>query len=127
MARGQSGHTGVLGPLGSFHVQVRQDLSVQGIRVELQCHEKAKGNEARTVKDLLLLKSQGVLAAGQTLEWPIRLRVPRHRLPSTKVHDTLVVWTVKGILDRQVPLDPEVHQELIVYTAPWFSQGRRRS
>jgi hypothetical protein len=102
---------------GRFRVRLRQDLSVQGIRVELACQEKAKDKEVTTVKDLMLLKNQEVLAAGQVLEWPLRLHVPRHRLPSTKVHTTLVTWRVKGILDRSMREDLQVEQLITVYAA----------
>jgi hypothetical protein len=103
---------------GDFQVQLRQNLSVQGIRVELECQEKAKDKVLWTVKDLVLLKNQGMLAAGQILEWPIRLHVPIHRLPSTEVHHTLVVWRVKGILDRKARMDLDLEQQITVYTVP---------
>tara|TARA_B100000315_G_scaffold243144_1_gene266196 strand:+ start:85 stop:918 length:834 start_codon:yes stop_codon:yes gene_type:complete len=103
---------------GRFRVEVRQNLSVQGIRVELECQEKAKDKEVWIVKDPVLLRNREDLAAGQILEWPIRLHVPRHRLPSTEVHDTLVVWRVKGILDRHSRLDLDVEQKISVYTTP---------
>jgi hypothetical protein len=103
---------------GVFRVEVRQNLGVQGIRVDLECQEKARDKVVWTVKDPVLLKGQEELTAGQILEWPLRLHVPKHRLPSTETHDTLVVWRVKGILDRRGRLDLDVEQKIDVYTTP---------
>ncbi len=102
----------------SFRVELRQDLSVRGIRVELECQEKARDNVKWTVKDPVLLKNQEELTVGQILEWLLRLHVPKHRLPSTDVGYTLVVWRVKGILDRRGRLDLDVEHEITVYSTP---------
>ncbi len=105
---------------GKFSIQTRQDFRVHGIRVELECWEKAGVKEKRTVKDVVSLKggnwlSGDLLTANQTLEWPIRLQVPENALPSTAVYHTQVVWRVKGILDRGIRRNLVVQQPIQVF------------
>jgi len=95
---------------GRFTVQVRQDLSVESIRVQLECWERSGEKEANTVKDLVWLKTEKWSATGwlhmeteslttnQVLEWPVRLHIPKNALPSMAFHDTEVVWRAKGIV-----------------------------
>ena len=88
---------------GRFSIQVRQDLRVRNIRVELECWEKAGDKQKSTVEDMVLLKKNRLvgelLTANQVLDWPIQLQVPKNEMPSTEVHHTQVVWRVKGKLD----------------------------
>ena len=110
---------------GKFSIQMRQDLKVQGIRVELECWEKAGDKEERTVKDWVPLNveslkgknwlGEDLLTANQTLEWPIRLQVPENALPSTVVYHTQVAWRVKAILDRLIRSNLEVQQPIQVW------------
>ena len=103
---------------GQFSVRPRQEITVQGVRVVLECWEKALDKQKFTINDRVFLEYETVLAPGQDFEWPIRLHVPKNRLPSTSADHTQVVWRVKGILDRSGRTDLEVQQEIQVYAAP---------
>ena len=103
---------------GQFNVRVRELLAVEGIRLVLYCSEKALDKEKCTAKGEVFLMAEEELVAGQDLEWPIRLHVPKNRLPSASVHDTHVVWWLEGIIDRRMRGDLAVQQGIQVYTAP---------
>lgn len=103
---------------GQFSVRPKQEITVGGVRVVLECWEKALDKQKFTIKDQVFLEYQTALAPDQEFEWPIRLHIPKNRLPSTSVDRTQVVWRVKGILDRSGRTDLEVLQEIQVYTAP---------
>ena len=118
---------------GKFSIQMRQDLKIQGIRVELECWEKAGDKEKRTVKDGVSLNvvstkgknwlAEDLLTANQTLEWPIRLQVPENALPSTVVYHTQVAWRDKAIVHRLIRSNLEVQQPIQV----WIDSRARRS
>jgi len=108
---------------GKFSIQMCQDLGVHGIRVELECWEKAGLEEKSTVKDVVALKGQNwlseeLLTADQTLAWPFRLQVPEKALPSIEIYHTQVRWRVKGILDRWLRSNLEVQQPIQVWIDP---------
>ena len=52
------------------------------------------------------------------MEWPIRLHVPKLLAPTTNAHLTQVEWRVKGVLDRSMRMDWDVHREIQVYSVP---------
>ena len=80
----------------------------------MECWEKALDKEKFTTKSQDFMMDQEVLEAGRILKWPLRLHVPKNRLPSTSVHHTRVLWRVKGIVDRHLRMDPEVQEEIQV-------------
>ena len=102
---------------GQFNVRVRERLAAQGIRLVLECWEKALDKEKCTTKGRVFLMPQGELAAGQDQGWPVLLHVPKNRLPSALVHNTQVVWWVECIIDRSNRTGLMVQQGIQVYTA----------
>ena len=103
---------------GSMQAQMRGDLSIRQVRMELRSTEKAGEKETRTARDEIALHGQASLAAGETYRWPFRLQVPEMMLPSTRADRSTVRWWVRGIIDRRLRRDLVVERQVQVFTAP---------
>ena len=103
---------------GSMQAQMRRDVGIRQVRIELRCTEKAGDRETRTTKDEIALHGQASLAAGETHRWPFRLQVPEMMLPSTRADRSTVTWWVRGIIDRRLRRDLVVERQVQVFTAP---------
>ena len=66
----------------------------------------------------MALQGEALLAAGETCQWPFRLRMPKSTLPSFTAQKSFVIWWVRGTIDRRVRSDLVVECQVQVYTAP---------
>jgi hypothetical protein len=106
---------------GTLCAQARQTLDISEVRVELECSERAGVKTTTTVESREVLQEGASLVANEVREWPFQLRVPEVLLPSiTSIHETSVVWRVRGILSRRMRTDFSVEEVVQVYTAPAF-------
>ena len=103
---------------GILRVHMQQPLNLWGIRVDLECSQRAGERVTNTVEDQVVLQEAIGLSANEVQEWPFQLQVPAGLLPSTDFDETLVVWRVRGVLDRNIQTDFRVEQVILVYTVP---------
>ena len=93
---------------GSLEAMMKEDMSVQGIRVELEVKESAGSKSSKTTADLVMLEEQTSLASGSFRKWPFELKLPDAPLPNISTNKSSVVWLVKGIMDKRGKRDLSV-------------------
>lgn len=100
---------------GSFEAVIQKDVSVEGIRVELEVKEKAGAKSSSTTVDLVQLEQKSSLAAGAYKQWKFTLKLPDTPLPTFHTSDSSVQWRVKGILNKRRKKDFSVDYPIQVY------------
>ena len=103
---------------GAVSVQARTALRAREVRVELVRWERSGTRQARVVADTQVLQRPAILAAGETAEWPFRLRAPAPLLPSVLARHTFVGWQVRAVIVRRLLPNLDVVQMVQAYTAP---------
>ena len=103
---------------GSMQVQMRRNLSVRRVWMELRCTEKAGDRETKTAMDEISLYSGASLKAGETYQWPFRVQVPEIMLPAVTTQKSTATWSIRGIIDRRMRRDMVVERQVQVFTAP---------
>ena len=103
---------------GAVSVQARTALRARAVRVELVRWERSGTRQARVVADTQVLQRPVILPAGETADWPFRLRVPAPLLPSVLARHTFVGWQVRAVIVRRLLPNLDVVQLIQVYTAP---------
>lgn len=103
---------------GAVSVQARTALRARAVRVELVRWERSGTRQARVVADTQVLQRPAILSAGETADWPFRLRAPAPLLPSVLARHTFVGWQVRAVIARRLLPNIDVVQMVQVYTAP---------
>ena len=103
---------------GAVSVRPQTALRARELRVELVRWERSGTRQARVVADTQVLQRPAILSAGETADWPFRLRVPAPLLPSTLARHTFVGWQVRAVIARRMLPNLDVVQLIQVYTAP---------
>lgn len=103
---------------GIVSVQARTALRARAVRVELVRWERSGTRQARVVADTQVLQRPVAMAAGETADWPFRLRAPAPLLPSVLARHTFVGWQVRAVIVRRLLPNVDVVQMVQVYTAP---------
>lgn len=103
---------------GAVSVQARTALRARAVRVELVRWERSGTRQARVIADTQVLQRPAILAAGETADWPFRLRAPAPLLPSVLARHTFVGWQVRAVIARRLLPNIDVVQMVQVYTAP---------
>ena len=97
---------------GSLRAEMRQDVGVSEVRVELVRIEKF-GNVVRDhTADRVVLEPEASLPAGEIREWSFRLNVGKVSAPTLKTDKSSVRWLVKGVLSRRMRRDLRVEREI---------------
>jgi hypothetical protein len=100
---------------GSLEAAIRKDISVEGVRVELEVKEKAGVKSSRTIADAVQLEEKTALSGGAYQRWRFTLKIPEGTLPGFKISETSVQWRVKGILNKRLKKDFTVDLPVRVY------------
>ena len=103
---------------GAVSVQARTAWRAREVRVELVRWERSGTRQARVVADTQVLQRPAILDAGESAEWPFRLRAPATLLPSAIGRHTFVGWQVRAVVARRLLPDWDVVQMVQMYTAP---------
>lgn len=103
---------------GTVSVRPRTALRARELRVELVRWERSGTRQARVIADTQVLQRPAILSAGETADWPFRLRMPAPLLPSVLARHTFVGWQVRAVIARRLRPNLDVVQLLPVYTAP---------
>jgi len=91
--------------LGSFEAEIKKDIDVEGVRVELEVKEKAGVKSSKTIADMVPLEDKTSLAGGTYKRWKFTLKIPDMLLPSVVISDSSVQWRVKGIFNKRLQKD----------------------
>jgi len=86
---------------GRFEVMPKQDISVDGVRVELEMNESAGTKSSKTVVDMVQLENEITFFPGAQRQWLFSLNIPDSAPPSFFMGNSSVEWRVKGILDKR--------------------------
>lgn len=103
---------------GAVSVRPQTALRARELRVELVRWERSGARQARVIEDTQVLLRPALLPAGETAEWPFRLRVPAPLLPSVLARHTFVGWQVRAVIARRLLPNLDVAQLIQVCTAP---------
>ncbi len=103
---------------GAVSIRPQTALRARELRVELVRWERSGTRQARVVADTQVLQRPVILPAGETADWPFRLRVPAPLLPSALARHTFVGWQVRAVIARRMLPNLDVVQLIQVYTAP---------
>ena len=103
---------------GILTVQPQSSFGAREIRVELSRWERCGNKQARVVEARQLLQRPASLSAGETCQWPFRLRVPERLMPSVLAQHTFVGWQVSGVVVRGLRPNLKISQLIQVYTSP---------
>ncbi|HEY96636.1 MAG TPA: hypothetical protein G4O16_00440 [Dehalococcoidia bacterium] len=100
---------------GTLETMIKKDISVEGVRVELEVKEKAGVKSSKTIIDKVQLEEKTHFAVGSYKRWKFSLKIPEGTLPSYKISDTSVQWRVKGIINKRLKKDLQVELPISVY------------
>jgi hypothetical protein len=100
---------------GTLETMIKKDISVEGVRVELEVKEKAGVKSSKTIADKVQLEEKIHLGAGSYQRWKFSLGIPEGTLPSCKISETSVQWRVKGIINKRMQKDFLIDLPILVY------------
>ena len=99
---------------GSLRADPQQDFTASEARVELVREEKFGNTAKNQVVDQVTFERDLSLQSGETRDWSFSLDVGQVSMPSLKTEKSSVRWLVRGLLDRNLRIDPKVEQEIDV-------------
>jgi len=100
---------------GTLEMQVKKEVDVREVRIELEVKEEAGTKSSRTVVDSVPCESGSSFNYGDFRQWPFRFQIPQAPLPTITTSSTKVRWRVKGVMDRKMKQDFEAEKEIQVY------------
>jgi len=103
--------------VGQLTLQMKDKLSVQGIRVELVRAEDAGDRKAEEVISKTEISGSTSFNQHEAPSFEFFLDIPAEAPPTARSPHSNLCWKVKAVIDRKMKTDFNVEQEVLVYDA----------
>jgi len=103
---------------GQLVLQLKDNLSISSIRVELARVEKAGSRDADEVISTAQCSGAASFNQNDSPSFEFSLDIPAEAPPTAICKFSSLRWKVRAIVDRKMKTDFNVEQELFVYNAP---------
>ena len=103
---------------GQLNLQIKENLSVNSIRIELVQAEDAHDRKANQVVLSIKISDEASFSQNESPSFPFSLDVPAGAPPTAVCKHSNLHWKVRAVIDRKMKTDFNVEQELFVYNAP---------
>ncbi|HEY76979.1 MAG TPA: hypothetical protein G4O00_12555 [Thermoflexia bacterium] len=103
---------------GKLLVRPEKDFTASEVRVELVREEyvpRGEGNRHRVVEGKAQLAGRTSFRALESYEYPFAFPIPVQSHPTRETPNSVVTWTLKGVLSRRLRKDFRVDVEIFVY------------
>jgi len=103
--------------VGQLTLQMKDKLSVQGIRVELVRAEDAGARKADEVISTAQISGAASFNQHEAPSFEFFLDIPAEAPPTARSPHSNLCWKIKAVIDRKMKTDFNVEQEVLVYDA----------
>jgi hypothetical protein len=103
---------------GQLVMQIKDQFSVRGVRIELVRVEDAKENKANQVVSAVEVSGEAAFKQNESQSFEFALDVPAEAPPTAVCKHSNLRWKVRAVIDRKMKADFNVEQKLLVYNAP---------
>lgn len=103
---------------GRLALQIKENLIINSIRIELVQVEDAHDRKANQVVSTTLISGEASFSQNESPSFQFALDVPTQAPPTAICKHSSLRWKVRAVIDRKLKTDFNVEQELLVYNAP---------
>jgi hypothetical protein len=103
---------------GQLALQIKENLSVNSIRIELVLVEDAHDRKTNQVISTTRISDEISFSQNQSPSFQFALDIPPEAPPTAVCKHSNLHWKVRAVIDRKMKTDFNVMQELFVYNAP---------
>ena len=104
--------------IGHLHLEMRKEINVRGIRVELISYEDAGARKESAVAASRQVAESLAIGPHEMRSFEFALSIPVDSPPSMVSPHSSLRWVLKVSLDRRFRGDFNIEQEVLVYNAP---------
>jgi hypothetical protein len=108
---------------GQLVLQIKDNLSISGIRVELVRVEKAGSRDADEVISIAQVSGEASFNQNGSPSFAFSLDMPADAPPTAIGMFSSLRWKVRAVIDRNMKTDFNVEQELLVYNTSKPAKG----
>jgi len=103
---------------GQLALQIKENLSVNSIRIELVQVEDAHDRKTNQVISTTRISDEASFSQNESPSFQFALDIPPEAPPTAVCKHSNLHWKVRAVIDRKMKTDFNVEQELFVYNAP---------